>query len=82
MINGAAAMDLVTARNGKCVVLNKKTGKLKLVKNYLNNILHGEFIYYWDNGNVRFRGEFIYSRRIGSWKGFDPNGELIHEESY
>ena len=30
-----------------CSVVNRKTGKLKLVKNYLNDLLHGEYIYYW-----------------------------------
>ena len=42
-------------KNGKCKVINRKTGKLKLVKNYLNDLLHGEYVYYWDNGNIRFR---------------------------
>tara|TARA_B100000579_G_C22569534_1_gene728240 strand:- start:237 stop:464 length:228 start_codon:yes stop_codon:yes gene_type:complete len=69
-------------RNGQYIVMNKRTGKLKLVKTYADDILHGEFTYYWDNGNVRLKGKFIDSKRAGSWKNFDPNGALILEENY
>ena len=61
-------------------MVNRKTGKLKLVKNYLNDLLHGEYVYYWDNGNVRFRGKYKNSQRIGIWKSFSKTGEVILEE--
>ena len=63
-------------------MLNRKTGKLKLVKNYLNDLLHGEYVYYWDNGNVRFRGKYENSQRIGIWKSFSKTGEVILEEIF
>ena len=61
-------------------MVNRKTGKLKLVKSYLNDLLHGEYVYYWDNGNVRFRGKYKNSQRIGIWKSFSKTGEVILEE--
>ena len=73
-------MDII--KNGRCRVINKKTGKLKLVKNYLNDLLHGEYMYFWDNGNVRFRGKFEYSQRVGIWRSFSKSGEIIIEEIF
>ena len=73
-------MDII--KNGTCNVVNRKTGKLKLVKNYLNDLLHGEYVYYWDNGNVRFRGKYENSQRIGIWRSFSKTGEVILEEIF
>ncbi len=63
-------------------MVNRKTGRLKLVKNYLNDLLHGEYVYYWDNGNVRFRGKYENSQRIGIWRSFSKTGEVILEEIF
>ena len=63
-------------------MVNRKTGKLKLVKNYLNDLLHGEYVYYWDNGNVRFCGKYENSQRIGIWRSFSKTGEVILEEIF
>mgnify|MGYP001013042894 CR=1 FL=1 len=73
-------MDII--KNGTCRVLNKKTGKLKLKKTYLNDLLHGEYVYFWDNGNVRFRGKFENSNRVGIWRSFSKSGEIITEEIF
>ena len=68
-------MDII--KNGTCRVINKKTGKLKLIKNYLNDLLHGEYVYFWDNGSVRFRGKFEHSHRVGIWRSFSKSGDEI-----
>ena len=73
-------MDII--KNGTCRIINRKTGKFKLVKNYLNDLLHGEYVYYWDNGNVRFRGKFEQSQRVGIWRSFNKSGEIIIEEIF
>jgi len=73
-------MDII--KNGTCNVISRKTGKLKLVKNYLGNLLHGEYVYYWDNGNIRFRGKYEHSHRVGIWRNFSKSGEIILEEIF
>ena len=73
-------MDII--KNGTCRVISRKTGKLKLLKNYRNNLLHGEYVYFWDNGNVRFRGKFEQSQRVGIWRSFSKSGEIIIEEIF
>ena len=69
-------------KNGKYKVLCKNTGKVILVKNYSNNLLHGEYVYYWDNGQIRVTGQYDQMKRVGSWKTYSPNGNLILEENY
>ena len=69
-------------KNGRHEILSKKTGKIKLIKHYLNNSLNGQYIFYWDNGNIMFEGNFKKNKRIGIWINYDINGDLIFEEQY
>ena len=48
----------------------------------MNDLLHGEYVYFWDNGNVRFRGKFEHSHRVGIWRSFSKSGEIIIEEIF
>ena len=69
-------------KNGYCRIINQMTGRLKLVKHYEKGFVHGKIIYYWDNGQVRLTGQYDKMHRIGTWKTFDSNGDLICEENY
>ena len=42
--------------------------------------MDGEYIYYWDNGEVRYKGKFKRSCRVGTWRTYDQSGKLIFEE--
>ena len=74
--------NLALKKNGKYEILSKKTGKVKLVKHYSNNILNGKYIFYWDNGEIMVEGYFKKNRRVGQWLNYDYTGELILEENY
>ena len=69
-------------RNGYHRIINQKTGRLKLVKHYKNGLVHGKIIYYWDNGQIRLTGQYEKMRRIGTWKHYDCEKNLICEENY
>ncbi len=69
-------------KNGYYSLVNQKTGQLKLIKNYKNGVVHGKIVYYWDNGQIRLSGEYNNMRRVGLWKNYDNNGNLIFEEDY
>ena len=69
-------------KNGPQEIVSRKTGNTKLLKNYFNNILHGEYTYYWDNGKTRFKGEYKYGQRDGLWLTYNKLGELIAEEYF
>ena len=69
-------------KNGQQKLISRATGKIKIEKNYLDGKLSGKYIYYWDNGQKRFSGYYIKSRRVGHWITFDHNGNIILEEDY
>ena len=74
-------MDRIN-KNGTYKIFCKNSGKVILEKNYTDNSLHGLYIYYWDNGQIRFKGEFLNNHRIGVWENYDKNGNLILMENY
>ena len=69
-------------KNGKYRILCKNSGKVVLEKNYLNNLLHGEYVYYWNNGQIRFSGMFLNNRRTGIWINYDKKGIIIFKEKF
>ena len=69
-------------KNGYCRLINQRTGKLKILKHYQNGFIHGKMIYYWDNGQVRVSGQYEKMRRVGTWKTYNLNGDLILEENF
>ena len=69
-------------KNGYYRIINQRTGKIKILKHYKNGIVHGKIIYYWDNGQIRLTGQYNQKHRVGIWKTFDSNGNLIHFENY
>ena len=69
-------------KNGYSRIINQMTGRLKLVKHYEKGFVHGKIIYYWDNGQVRLTGQYDKMHRIGTWKTFESNGDLICEQNY
>ena len=68
--------------NGYYRLINQKTGRMKILKHYKNGIVHGKIIYYWDNGQIHLTGQYDQMHRIGTWKTYDINGDLILEENY
>ena len=69
-------------KNGRYTIFCKNTGRLILEKNYSNNLLHGEYIYYWDNGEIRFCGTFSKNHRTGIWINYDKHGQIIFKENF
>ncbi len=69
-------------KNGKYTIFCKNSGQTILVKHYVNNLLHGEYTYYWENGQIRFSGIFSENRRIGIWTNYDKNGAIIFKEKF
>ena len=71
-----------TKQNGYYRLINQKTGKVKILKHYKNGLVHGQIIYYWDNGGIHLIGQYDQMHRIGKWKTYNSNGDLILEENY
>ena len=71
-----------TKKNGYYRLINQKTGKVKILKHYKNGIVHGKILYYWDNGQVHLTGQYEKMRRVGTWKTYNSEGDLVLEENY
>ena len=69
-------------KNGYFRLINKNTGRVKVLKHYNNGLVHGKIIYYWDNGQIHLTGQYNHMHRIGNWKTYDLNGNLLLEENY
>ena len=69
-------------KNGYYRLMNQTTGKVKILKHYQNGLIHGKMIYYWDNGQIRLTGQYESMHRVGTWKTYGPNGDLILEENF
>jgi antitoxin component YwqK of YwqJK toxin-antitoxin module len=41
-----------------------------------NNQPHGYFEYYYDNGELYYKGNYVNGIRHGYWEGYNYNGEL------
>ena len=69
-------------KSGYYRVINQNTGRIKLVKHYKNGKVHGKIIYYWDNGQIRLTGQYDMMHRVGNWKTYESNGDLLLDENY
>jgi antitoxin component YwqK of YwqJK toxin-antitoxin module len=61
------------------------TGELKMTgmaKQVDEPILHGQFVFYYQNGKVESRGKYSNGIKDGIWERFAPNGEKKAERVY
>ena len=67
--------------SGKCVTHNVE-GAIRSIRRYKNGYDHGEWRFYYDNGQLEVIGEFFNGEKIGQWKYFYENGSLKNIQSY
>ncbi len=48
----------------------------------MNNVYHGNQVFYFPDGQINAKGEMVNGRRIGPWKIYYPNGKLKSEGIY
>jgi antitoxin component YwqK of YwqJK toxin-antitoxin module len=44
--------------------------------------IHGKIQWYWLNGNLMHKGEYINDERVGLWKWYHKNGNLRETKYY
>jgi len=59
-----------------------KNNKMKQVIHRINGLLEGEYIYFYPNGNIMRKGNYKKGNKIGLWKVYDENGQIISEEYF
>ena len=45
----------------------------------VNGFRHGEFIIYYENGNMQIKGQLDKNRNVGKWQYFYESGEIESE---
>ena len=70
-----------TIKNDKTTIVNPK-GTIVREKTYNAGKLDGPINLFWDNGNKRLTGQFKNNSRIGDWKHYNPEGDVILEETF
>lgn len=67
------------------VMVYFEQGELKMRGHYLDDALevpHGEFTYYYQNGQEESQGKFENGAKIGVWARWNPNGSPKAERYY
>lgn len=49
---------------------------------YEHGMKHGHMIVKYPNGAINYHGEMYKDKKIGVWKNYDENGELISETDF
>ena len=50
--------------------------------NYKNDILDGEYVFYYPNGVVKEEGLFSDGQKVGEWKTYDMEEGLLSVDVY
>lgn len=50
---------------------------IKVVAEWRNGMLDGQYVSYYENGNVRAKGHYTANRRTGKWKVYDETGKNL-----
>lgn len=67
--------------SGKCYSYFSDS-KLESVREYKDGKDHGEWIFYYDNGNIATEGSMKENKKIKNWKYYFYSGELQYLHNY
>ena len=73
---------LVDRNEFRRITIHNRSGKIVSIKNYKNNKLSGKIKYYWPNGEVHLKGQYINGMRSGTFTTYSKKGDILLEEKY
>ena len=59
-----------------------RNGHLRSTQEYIDGLDHGEWTFYFNDGQIQTQGTFEKGKRIGVWEYFHENGELKQKSHY
>jgi antitoxin component YwqK of YwqJK toxin-antitoxin module len=68
-------------KNGLEYIRNKDSIIVE-VRRFQNGKLNGNYLKYYDKGDIATIGKFINDKKIGKWHEFHPNGEIKSSGKY
>ena len=57
-------------------------GKTKISFDTINQMIDGDFKYYYPNGNLKAKGKFYKNQKIGVWKFYTSDKKLLLKRTY
>jgi antitoxin component YwqK of YwqJK toxin-antitoxin module len=68
--------------SGSCATFYKESKMLYSIQRYKQGKDHGEWLFYYKNGNLMTKGSFDSGKKIGPWKYFYENGKIHKQHFY
>jgi antitoxin component YwqK of YwqJK toxin-antitoxin module len=68
--------------SGSCSTFYKESKKHYSIQRYKQGRDHGEWLFYFENGNLMTKGSFDYGKKIGPWLYFYGNGKIHKQHFY
>lgn len=57
-------------------------GALMVKASYKNDALDGDYVHYYSNGVVKEKGSFVEGMKVGEWKTYDIEGNVISTDNH
>jgi antitoxin component YwqK of YwqJK toxin-antitoxin module len=74
--------DNVRPYTGKCKVVYPNTEMVKEVLTFRKGRLNGDALYYYRNGNIKWKGCYKDGFISGRWEYWDENGKIMYVVNY
>jgi hypothetical protein len=68
--------------NGNVMREYYDNGQLKFIAEVKENIFHGKYLEYWENGTVMVKGKYRDGQKTGRWRYFNAEGVLERRERF
>ncbi len=72
----------ISPYSGKCKVVYTNSEITKEILNFSKGRLDGEAYYYYQNGKLKWRGNYKDGFISGTWEFWNENGEKVYEVDY
>ena len=69
-------------RNGAVKYYTKGTKNVYLIETYKNDSMEGAVTGYYENGDIKYKGNYLNGARDGTWKYFFRNGHTQYLEGF
>ena len=74
--------DNISPFSGKCKVVYTDTELIKEVLTFRKGRLDGDARYYYQNGNIKWKGSYRNWFISGNWEYWDENGKIMYVVNY
>jgi antitoxin component YwqK of YwqJK toxin-antitoxin module len=59
-----------------------KVQPVSSITNYLNGLVHGDYIEYFNTGEFEVKGKYLNGEKDGVWEAYHTNGKVMSQDRY